>query len=198
MDGARSAVGRNLDGALGDMTTDLLDTAEKSPTKLLAEGYVAFSEGRPREGVDAYSAALAADPSVINDPALIANLVQAATAGSKRAQDLLVTHPNEKVVAALVDRSVYPGYKERHNALTTLERLHSDDKVDWGRVATLDVTEAPDCAQRKNAVLLIEKLGDKRAIPTLRRIRRTRGTERLSNFCLVDDVDRTLAALTRG
>ena len=67
--------------------------------------------------------------------------------------------------------------RRRHKAASVADRVGLGDRVDWLGSYLLDLGQGESCLHRKAAVTKLRALGDKRAIPGLRKSRKRMRSE---------------------
>ncbi|MEW6776696.1 MAG: adenylate/guanylate cyclase domain-containing protein [Bdellovibrionota bacterium] len=175
--------------AVEDYAQGLLRQTPPAGEALLLLGHVAFSRGELSKGLEYYHRALEAHPELRDDGRLIANAIAALDRVGGKAGALFRKHPGEEGLKALAARAGRPGYEGRRWAVDTLEALQEGGRIPQGERALLDFKEAPDCPLRREALLLLRKLRERRALPAVREITDTYFFEtiRRENACLYDE-----------
>jgi len=187
----------------GDLTaadrllSDILSQQPEHAEALLLSGHVAFARKDRSTGISFYKRALAVDPELKENQELADNLVSALGWVSKPAGDLLSRYPSQPAVSALARRTARAGIKGRHQAVALLESMGYTNRIDRFRNAVLDLAEEPECSGRRDAVLRLRRLADKRALPALREAVALKKSN-LRNACLFVDAKAAIMAIEGG
>jgi hypothetical protein len=140
-------------------------------------GSVAFRERQPEAGMQSYKEAIRLDPGYRGDPTLAENLelsLEDKRVGSA-ALDFLsreVGAPACPTLARVASTDRRP--ELRHAAWSACETLGCRE-VDRVQSLLLDLTQAKRCDERREAVLSLKALGDRRALEPLKKARRKGG-----------------------
>ena len=192
-------------GDLGKARIILTEQLAKHPDAARVHylmGNVDFLEHKPDAGLDAYREAIRRDPGYRGDAALLRNL--RLLLDDKRmapeALDVLIKDVGKPAGDAIAEvASNEKRIELRHAALRGCEDLGCDGKVDKVNSYVLDLTQTKTCEERRDAVLHLRKLGDKRALDPLRRARRRGGALfglfSGGNDCIRKDLDDAIKAL---
>ncbi len=175
--------------AVEDYAEGLLRQTPPAGEALLLLGHVAFSRGELSKGLEYYHRALEAHPELKDDRRLIANAIDALDRVGGKAGALFRKHPGEEGLKALAARAARPGYEGRRWAAGTLEALQEGNRIPQAERALLDFREAPNCLLRREALLLLRKLRERRALPAVREITDTYFFEtiRRENACFYEE-----------
>jgi tetratricopeptide (TPR) repeat protein len=151
--------------------SDLRAEAKANPKDAAAQvelGHAQFASGRRLPALSSYDRALRLDRSS-EDGEMAKNLVACfGTAQQDEAEAIIRRY---KVVATAPEldplvRSKRPSV--RWGALKTLDALGKASRSDWAAAYVLDL-ESSDCDVRRRAVEKLEKIGDKSALPAIRK-----------------------------
>jgi len=193
---------------------EAIEMLERSPTvaddaaaqRVLAHAYAAT--GRNRDAIRAYARALELEPGAAPDPTMATNLLVMLDAKNGDvaldAADLLLAKLSSGEAAAklsdIASREDDPDL--RHKAMALAEKHGIGDRIDRVASYSLDLIQGEHCPDRQKAVFQLRTLGDKRAIPALRKARvRSSKDPRYKgmnvNQCLKRDADAAIAVLER-
>ncbi len=198
-----------LDEARRDLLEGRLDAAERRARAVQAEdprgdegaaaslllGHVAFARAERKRGIELYAEALSLDDDLAGDTHLIKNLVESLGAHGKPSAELLVRHPTKEAIAALAARAAEPGFFGRRRAIEVLRRTQNEDAYDKIAAATRDLEDAPECAQRREAVTVLRAAKAVGALPALRKLASDDFKNRFYNHCLLEDARRAIKEL---
>ncbi len=177
----------------------------------LALGHAHAREGRHREALASYQAAIILDSKVARDRHMRVNVERMLKDDSVRVVDsaidflgMLVSRVGDGAAANqlidLASSSKVP--RRRHRALRVAEDVGLGTQVDRLGSYLLDLRQGSTCLDRKEAVAKLRNLRDKRAIPHLRearkRIRTGQGASRRqvnTNACLRGDATEAIRYL---
>lgn len=146
-------------------------------------GHVACANKERESCIERYATALDRDPALSGDSTFVKNTVDALGWLPEPTQRLLSEHASEAAVTALVERAESAGYWGRTRAYAVLATLGEEDKVNAVSLELHNLDDAPSCPKRKAAVKRLQALGDRRALPALRKASR-QSTIFHSNRCL--------------
>lgn len=173
------------DGGAEESERHAGDTQVQSLTQL-ALGHVHAREGRNREALATYQAAVILDARLARDKHMRANVERMLKDDSVRVVDsaidflgMLVSRADDGAAAQqLIDlASSSKAPRRRHRALRVAEEVGLAHQVDRLGSYLLDLRQGGTCQARKEAVAKLRKLRDKRAIPHLKEARRRMRTE---------------------
>lgn len=147
----------------------------------LALGHAHAREGRSREALATYQAAVILDPRLAKDKHMRANVERMLKNESVRVVDsaidflgMLVSRADDGAAAQqlidLASSSKVP--RRRHRALRVAEEIGLGDQVDRFGSYVLDLRQGKTCEDRRGAVVKLRNLHDKRAIPHLKEARK--------------------------
>jgi serine/threonine protein kinase len=140
-------------------------------------GRVSYAQDRHQEALDDYAAAIALDPGFRGDPVLLGH-VDAMLADPKldeAALSLLIDHVGQPA-ADLLGKAANEGsdLSRRRRAADALVDLDEEKRVDRVSLDMLELRKAATCEEKRDWVEKLGKLGDARALPTLRGLRARR------------------------
>ena len=133
--------------------------------ELLAQGHQAYGQGLRGDGIGLYDRALALDPSLKEDPELVANLVESLGRVTKLSRPLMEKHPSPALMNALGQRSGQAGPYGRAQATALLRDFGRPDLIDHVGQAIIALEDAEPCEDRLAAIKRLRQLGDPRALP---------------------------------
>ncbi len=174
------------------------NAADGDPALQMQLGHAFAAQRMPRRALEAYRNALRVNPLRNDDPKMRANLVvmlEHEDGGFvlEVADVLLGMLQDERpveVVAAMASSERNDAL--RHRALEMADSFGFSDRVDRVKSYTLDLVRGDSCEQRREAVIKLRALGDKRALEVLeaakvRQGRRGRHRRVNLNRCLYQD-----------
>jgi hypothetical protein len=162
----------------------------EDPYAQLVLGHAHATAQRNLAALGAYERAVALEPDLAKDKLLRTNL------------DLMLQKREPRVVEASVDllaslvrvagdhdaaddivkmASSHEMLRARHHAMEVADELGLGARIDHLGAYVLDLRQGPMCADRRDAVAKLRALGDKRAIPALKRAKKRIITEGLLN-----------------
>lgn len=176
---------------------DALADDPRSATSLLLEGHIAFAKSKREKGLSAYTQALELNTEFKTNTRLIDHLVDALGRTTKPAQLLLEKYRSDEMLKALSARTSQPLYWGRHHAINLLTNVKRTDLIRANEAALLDFKEADTCERRKDAVIWLGKLKNKKALPLLEPIANANFFDRLTddNKCLTDEAKNSVAQI---
>lgn len=185
------------------LADDALKDNPKNAEALLLKGHVAYSRDKKRAAaLRHYGDALGLNPDLRTEPRLLNNLVNALQTAGPPAGDLLQRYSSPAAIKLLSERTARAGFAGRSRAVEILTALGEQRRINEAKRALLDLEEAPECPQRRNAVLKIRELKLKQALPTLRKMTDVGFFQRVlanhPNACLLDDAKKTIEVLEGG
>jgi len=155
--------------------------------------------------LDAYTRALALDPSVEARDRFRANLRTMAADKQDlvvvaRAFDLWVRTQDPAAKQALANAAISEDMQRRQAVVPVIEAHKLVEIVDWWVAYSLDLEQGATCEDRKQAVPKLRALGDKRAIAALERAVERRGKwgatrGKLINTCLAGEAKTAIGYL---
>lgn len=170
----------------------------------LLKGHVLHFRGREEPTLDQYERALRLDRGLTADPRFLANMLDLLNrpglrSAGDRAAELLQRYAGAAIKKALAERTAKPGFWGRARAAEVLKNMGAEDKIARARLAILDLTEAPGCPRRREAVFTVRELKLREAVPQLRQMTGGNAFKRMfrkdPNACLVDDAQQTIREL---
>ncbi len=182
----------------------------KEPYAQLVLGHAHASAQRNLEAIQAYHRAIALEQSLSNDKLLRTNLELMLGKKDPRvidaALDLLGTLVRDAGDGDAEDRLVRLASSDqnlhtRQRAMAVADEVGLGDHIDRLNSYQLDLEQGESCANRKDAVAKLRALGDKRAVPALRKAQRRTRTEGLlkrktnANACLRTDAEEAVEYL---
>jgi hypothetical protein len=168
-------------------------------------GNIDFIERKPEAGLGSYREAMRRDAGYRGDAALLRNIRQLIDdkklAGE--ALEVLIKDVGKPAGDALAEvASADRRVELRHAALRACLDLGCEARVDKLQSYLLDLGQGKTCEERRDAVVHLKDLGDKRALDPLRRARRRGGAlfGLLSggNDCIRKELDDAIKSLDRG
>ena len=173
---AATAAAAKLEAGDPDQTIALLNArpgalaGDAAAQTQLGHAHAAKSEYRP--ALTAYAAAVALDPSVINDPRVRQNLALMIDDDGPILVDaarLLAAEGKDQAAGARI--AALASHKDRavrKKAFEVAEELGLGGAVDRAASFILDLEQEPTCPARRDAVTRLRALGDPRAVAPLR------------------------------
>lgn len=173
-------------GALGFLLFDSGPTEQAKPYAAMSLGHDQARKDLSVPALIAYEEAVSLDPTLAKNKRMRANVErmlskEAAPEVAETAIDFLGTlvsaAQDEKAKTQLIDlASASKDLAKRQKALAVANEVGLGERVDLLASYTLDLQQGKTCDDRKVAVAELRALGDKRAIPALRKARsRPRG-----------------------
>ncbi|MEM9196115.1 MAG: hypothetical protein AAGF12_43520, partial [Myxococcota bacterium] len=173
-------------GALGFLLFDSGPTEKAKPYAAMSLGHDQARKDLSVPALIAYEEAVSLDPTLAKNKRMRANVErmlskEAAPAVAETAIDFLGTlvsaAQDEKAKTQLIDlASASKDLAKRQKALAVANEVGLGERVDLLASYTLDLQQGKTCDDRKVAVAELRALGDRRAIPALRKARsRPRG-----------------------
>lgn len=160
-----------------DQTIELLNArpaalaGDAAAQMQLGHAHAAKSDYKP--ALAAYAAAVALDPSVIDDPRVRANLGLMIDDDGPILVDaarlLAVAGKDEAARRRLVALAASDDRLVRKKAFAVAEELGLGGEIDRATAFILDLEQEPTCKARRDAVTRLRALGDRRAIAPLRK-----------------------------
>lgn len=187
-------------GNVTRLADEALGKNPKHAEALLLKGHVAYYRDKQTgAALQRYGEALRLEPELKADPRLLANLVRAVDTVGASAAALLAQYPSPAAAKLLAERTGKPGFAARRQAADILLRWNEQKKTDVRKLVLLDLEEAPECPQRREAVAKIRQLKLKEALPALKKMADVSFLERVftnhPNACLFDEAKKTIAVL---
>jgi hypothetical protein len=184
------------------------DTSAEDARAELALGHQRIGERRPLEAIEAYRRAVALDPTAGRDARLRKN-----AEAQLRARDSGVAFAAVQLTGDIDadwarDRLVALAGRDKRNAVRRsardlAEKQGAGDRIDRLSSYLLDLLHGKTCEDRAEAVPLLRALGDRRAIPRLKRARKRRTGGflglggRIANGCMRVQLDEAIAYLEK-
>lgn len=186
--------------AVVQIAENALKSDPKNAEALLLKGYVAYGRDRkPGVAIQLYGEALQANPNLKTEDRMLTHLVAALHTVGQPAADVLARYPSPTATKHLAERTGKPGFVGRNRAVELLTRWGDQKKINDNKRALLDLEEAPECAQRLQAVLKIRERKLAQALPTLKKMTDVGFFDRVfanhPNACLFDDAKKAIEAL---
>jgi len=141
-------------------------------------GNVDFLERHPEDGLEAYQEAIKLDSGYRGDAALLRNVrgLLDDRRLAPEALDLLIKGVGKPAAPALAEvASTDKRIELRRAARKACAELGCLNQVDQVSSYLLDLQQDKTCEERRVAVIALHKLGDRRALDPLRKVRRRRG-----------------------
>ncbi len=187
-------------GNVTQLADEALAKNPKHAEALLLRGHVAYYRDKQiGAALQHYTEALHLKPELRTDARLLANLVYALDTAGQPAAALLAQHPSPAATRLLAGRTGKAGFAGRHHAADILSQWREQKTINERRMALLDLEEAPQCPQRREAVVKIRELRLKQALPALKKMTDVSFLERVftkhPNACLFDEARKTIAVL---
>ncbi len=187
-------------GNVTRLADEALGKDPKHAEALLLKGHVAYYRDKQTgAALQRYGDALRLKPGLKADPRLVANLVRAVDTVGASAATLLAQHPSPAAAKLLAERTGKPGFAARRQAVDILVRWNEQKKINVRKLVLLDLEEAPECPQRREAIVKIRELKLKEALPALKKMADVSFLERVftnhPNACLLDDARQTIVVL---
>lgn len=165
---------------------------------LLLQGHLLFEEKELSKAVARYAEVLDMDAELRNDERLARNLVAALGHVSRPAIDLIRKYNTETMNAYLAQRTGMPGRSGRSQAVSLLQSLGQEGRIDYYRHGLLSLGEAKSCDDYKQAIASLRRSGDKRSIAALRQARGEGPVAWVRSLCWADDAEAAIAALNKN
>jgi tRNA A-37 threonylcarbamoyl transferase component Bud32 len=170
--------------ALGSMGPD--SPAPEEPYAVMSLGHAQANKQLNMQALIAYEKAVSLDPKLAKNKRMRANVERmldrrSPPAVAEAATDLLGTLVSESGDQAAADQLIELASwskvpRRRHKAVIVANEVGLGDRIDWLGSFVLDLQQGKTCRERKAAVANLRALGDKKAIPALRKARyRTKG-----------------------
>ncbi len=187
-------------GNVTRLADEALGKDPKHAEALLLKGHVAYYRDKQTgAALQRYGEALRLKPGLKADPRVVTNLVRAVDTVGVSAATLLAQYPSPAAAKLLAERTGKPGFAARRQAADILARWNERNKINVRKLVLLDLEEAPECPQRREAVVKIRELKLKEALPALKKIADVSFLERVftnhPNACLFDEARQTIAVL---
>jgi hypothetical protein len=198
---AEAAIARgDLKAARAILQVELGAHPESARVHLLF-GHLLFAERQVGEALVEYRAAMRRDPGFRGDAALLANLrsLLDEKRHSDTALELLCDSVGRPALEDLL-RVAAEGktLEARHRAAAAVVRLGAGDRLDRFRGLSLDLKQAKSCAEKRAAITALAALGDRRALPDLRRMYKARYGflgRKVAHACVHGDLRAAIKAL---
>jgi tetratricopeptide (TPR) repeat protein len=166
-------------------------------------GTIDFLEKRPAEGLNAYTDALGYDPGLRSDAALLLNVrgLLDDKRLARQALDLMIDKIGRPAAEPIADVATDDKRGDfRRAARDGCARLGCLERVDLVKSFGLDLTQAKNCEEKRQAVKGLATTKDTRAVEVLRKARKERGGPLgglfgAGNDCIRKDIDAALEAL---
>jgi serine/threonine-protein kinase len=198
---AEEAIGRgDLQAARAILQAQLSAHPESGRVHLLF-GHLLFAEHQVKEALGQYREAVQRDPGFRGDAALLANVrgLLDEKAHADAAFTLLCDQIGQPALDDLVRLSTEARTADmRRRAMAAVTRLGSAARLDRYRVLSSDLKEAKTCAEKRDAILALKALGDRRAIPELKRMYHARYGflgRKVAHACVRPELGEALKAL---
>ena len=168
-------------GALVFFNQDSEPTPEEKPFAAMSLGHSQARKGFDLQALIAYEEALSLDPKLAYNKRMRTNVEQmldgqappeVADAAVEFLGMLVTTANDEAVAVQLIELASSSKVSSiRHAAVRVADEVGLGDQVDLLASYTIDLQQGATCPERKAAVAKLRALGDKRAIPALRKAR---------------------------
>jgi class 3 adenylate cyclase/tetratricopeptide (TPR) repeat protein len=165
---------------------------------LLLQGHLLFEEKDLGKAVARYAEGLAADPELRADERLARNLVAALGHVSRPAIDLIRKYNTETMNEYLARRTSMPGPGGRGQAVSLLQSLGQEGRIDYYQHGLLGLGEAKSCDDHKLAIASLRRSGDRRGIAALQQARGEGPVAWMRSLCWADDAEAAIVALSRN
>lgn len=164
----------------------------------LLRGHLLFEDKEYGKAVAAYAEGLGADPELRGDGRLARNLVASLGYVSRPAMDLIRKYNTDTMNEYLARRTGMPGPAGRGQAVSLLQSLGQEQRIDYYRHGVLSLGEAESCDDYKAAIATLRRAGDKRGIAALTQARGEGPVAWVRSLCWAEDADAAIAALSKG
>ncbi|MBI5477830.1 MAG: protein kinase [Deltaproteobacteria bacterium] len=198
---AEEAIGRgDLRAGRAILQAQLSAHPESGRVRLLF-GHLLFAEHQVKEALAQYREAVRRDPGFRGDAALLANVRSLLDEKdhADAAFDLLCDQIGQPALDDLVRLSTEARTAEmRKRAAAAVTRLGAGARLDRYRVLSADLKTAKTCAEKRDAIAALKALGDRRAIPDLKRMYHARYGflgRKVAHACVRADLGEALKAL---
>ena len=165
---------------------------------LLLQGHLLFEEKELSKAIAKYAEGLGIDPELRADERLARNLVAALGYVSKPAIDLIRKYNTETMNDYLARRTGMPSPNGRGQAVSLLQSLGQEGRIDYYRNGVLGLEEANSCDDYKLAITSLRRSGDKRGIAALQQARGKGPVAWVRSLCWADDAEAAIAALNKN
>ena len=167
---------------------DLVDESgetSQEPRAQMKRGHAEASARRSVHALVAYGKAVSLEPRLAKDRRMRTNVELMLAQKSPRVVDAaleflgtLAATGDGAATDQLIDLASFSKVpRRRHKAASVADRVGLGDRVDWLGSYLLDLGQGGSCLHRKAAVTKLRALGDKRAIPGLRKARKRMRSE---------------------
>lgn len=164
---------------------------------LLLQGHLLFEGKKLGMAVEKYAEALDADPVLRGDGRLARNLVASLGYVSRPAQDLFRKFNTPAMNEYLAQRTRLPGPIGRGQAVSLLQSLGREQRIDYYQHGLLSLRESSACEDQKSAIAGLRRSGDKRAIAALSQARGEGPVAWFRSLCWAEDAQAAIAALKK-
>jgi class 3 adenylate cyclase len=164
---------------------------------LLLEGHLLFEERKLGQSVQKYAQALDTDPELRVDGHLARNLVSSLGYVSQPAMELIRKYHTQAMNEYLAERTGTPGRSGRRYAVSLLQSLGQENRVNYYQNGLLGLREANSCEDYKEAIASLRRSGDKRAIAALIQARGEGPVAWFQSLCWAEDADAAIVALRK-
>jgi predicted Zn-dependent protease len=170
----------------------------------LVFGHLLYAEQQVSDALGEYRQAVDRDPGLRVDAALVANVrgllddkEHAGPAVALMCEALADRMAPDLARVAAEGRT--PELRQRARA--ALAQLGPGAPVDWVKVALADLRQARSCAEKREIIGRLKRLGDRRALPDLKRMHAARrgflGHKR-AHACVLAELSEAIASLGEG
>lgn len=165
---------------------------------LLLQGHLLFEERKLSQSVQKYAQALDADPQLRVDGYLARNLVSSLGYVSQPAIELIRKYHTDTMNEYLAERTGTPGGSGRRYAVSLLQSLGQERRINYYQNGLLGLREASSCEHYKEAIASLRRSGDKRAIAALVQARGEGPVAWFQSLCWAEDAEAAIVALKRN
>jgi serine/threonine protein kinase len=155
------------EGRVDAAEQELRSLSASEPYANILLGNLYFSRSWWSEGLDAYDKAIAQSPSSLQNQALLENVTQALRLKTRARAEKLLRSAKEAAYAPLVAATLGDNPEVRKAAAALLIEAKQESRVDQLDLALRDFADAESCEDRRQVILGLDALRDKRAAPML-------------------------------
>jgi class 3 adenylate cyclase len=187
-------------GKLDEVRSLVAKSAPGSPghaEALMLQGHLLFEEKERGKALARYAESLKIDPELRADDRLARNLVASLGYVSTPAMELIRAYNTDAMNAYLAQRTAMPGPIGRGQAVSLLQSLGQEKRIDYYQHGALGLSEAGSCDDYKAAIASIRRSGDKRGIAAIRQARGEGPVAWVRSLCWADDAQAAIAELSR-
>jgi serine/threonine-protein kinase len=156
----------------------------ENPYVMMLQGHISMHYKNYESAINNYTEALQNDAALSRNSLLSTNLVELMKHQRLKANQLVASYLSETMIKSLSRRTGQPGIQGRYDAFHLLKDSGNINKVDKVGLNIQDLLELEKCAHKKVAVIELRRLGDPRALPTLKEVMNVGIVKRFKYLCL--------------